>query len=70
MKVVIDRFEGDFAICEKDDRKIINIKRANIPKDAKEGDVLDVKGDAITIDFIETANRNKSVKKLMDELWK
>ena len=70
MKVVIDRFEGDFAVCEKDDRSMINIKKDKIPKGAKEGDVLDINGDTITIDRIETAKRKESVKKLMDELWK
>jgi hypothetical protein len=31
MKVTIDRFEGDFAVCEKPDRTMINIKKDKFP---------------------------------------
>lgn len=40
MKATIIRFEGAYAICIKEDRSIIDIKRINIPVEAKEGDVL------------------------------
>ncbi|KPU44140.1 hypothetical protein OXPF_23070 [Oxobacter pfennigii] len=42
MKVIIDCFEGKFAICETDEKKMINIEKSRIPRDAKEGDVLKV----------------------------
>ncbi|HEY5556308.1 DUF3006 domain-containing protein, partial [Acetobacterium sp.] len=59
MKVIIDRFEGNFAVCEKEDRKMIDIERNKIPSSAKEGDVLDITNDQITIDFKETEKRKK-----------
>lgn len=40
MEVIIDRFEGDFAVCENKNREMINIERKLIPKDAREGDIL------------------------------
>lgn len=69
MKVVIDRFEGDYAVCEKENREMIDIKREGIPKEAKEGDVLDIKGDKIIIDVNETERRKKEIEELTKDLW-
>lgn len=66
MKVIIDRFEGNYAVCEKEDRAMINIEISRIPSEAKEGDVLEVYSNNITIDINETEKR----KKLIEELAK
>lgn len=70
MKVTIDRFEGDFAVLELPDRKMIDIKRDKIPAEAKEGDVLQMDGDKITIDEEETLKRKTEIEELMDDIWK
>lgn len=70
MKVAIDRFEGNYAVCEKDDRTMLNIEIKNIPEAAKEGDVLNVEGDNITIDTEETATRRAEIEELSRNLWK
>ena len=69
MIVVIDRFEGSFAVCEKEDRTILNIKEECIPEGAKEGDVLDIQGDKISIDTKETEKRKKEIEELTKDLW-
>ena len=69
MKVTIDRFEGDFAVLEKPNRTMMNIKRSQIPAVAKEGDILNIEGDRITIDAAETAKRKQEIKELMKELF-
>ena len=68
--VVIDRFEGDFAVCEKEDRTMFNIKRNKLPNNAKEGDVLIIEGDIIKIGTAETVKRKKLIEELVDEIWK
>lgn len=70
MKVTIDRFEGRFAVCEKDDRTMVNIGRDKIPHGAAEGDVLDIEGDKITVDAAETERRKKEIEELAKDLWK
>ena len=70
MKVVIDRFEGEYAVCEKDDRTMINIQKSNLPSDVEEGDVLVINGDIITIDAVETQKRKKESRQLLDGLFK
>jgi len=69
MRVVIDRFEGDYAVCEKENREMIDIKRDCLPKEAKEGDVLDIEGNKITIDLKETEKRKKEIEELTKDLW-
>lgn len=65
MKVIIDRFEGEFAIVELPDRSTVDMPKKLIPQDAKEGDVL-----VIDIDKNATEERRKRIQKLMEELWK
>lgn len=69
MKVVIDRFEGEFAICEKDDFNMMEIPKYRIPKDAKEGDVLEIIDNFIKLDIEETKKRKLELEKLMENLW-
>jgi len=64
MKVIIDRFEGEYAIVELPDRSTVDMPKKLIPQGAKEGDVL-----KIEVDKDETAKRKERIKKLMDELW-
>lgn len=69
MKVVIDRFEGDYAICVCEDQSIIEIERQRIPQDAKESDVLNIEEKQITIDVELTKQKKKNIKNIMDDLW-
>ncbi|MBZ9609961.1 DUF3006 domain-containing protein [Clostridium estertheticum] len=69
MKIIIDRFEGPYAVCEKENRTMMDIKRINLPSKAKEGDVLSVDDNVITIDIEETQKRCREIKKLTEDLW-
>ena len=60
-----DRFEGDFAIVELEDKTFSNIPRIAIPLEAKEGSVIDV-----TIDVASTDERSRKINKLMGDLFK
>lgn len=69
MRVIIDRFEGFYAVCEKENKDMINIERAKLPSDVKEGDVLLIEKESITIDRASDIKRKNEIEKLMDELW-
>jgi hypothetical protein len=69
MKVVIDRFEGNYAVCEKEDRTMINIDKAKVPCDAKEGDVLIIKENEIIVDKEATLKRKEKIEELTKDLW-
>jgi len=62
---VIDRFENDWVVVEYN-RKTFNLPRSLFPKDAKEGDVVEIK---IRINKKETVKRKKSIESLADSLF-
>lgn len=64
MRVIIDRFEGDYAVVELPDMSTVDMSKQLLPNEAKEGDVL-----SITIDIDEIKNRKEKIENLMDELW-
>ena len=64
MKVIIDRFEDNYAVVELEDKRTINMPKELLPADAKEGSVI-----SIMIDQKETDNRRKRIEGLMNQLW-
>jgi len=62
--LIIDRFEGDFAVVETDNG-MVNIPRSDVPTSAKEGDVL-----RFIIAEDETEERGKRIKGMMNDLFK
>jgi len=70
MKLTIDRFEGDIAVCEKSDRTMLNIPRHKLPLEAKEGDILILEGENITLDVTESQKRREEIRKRVERLWK
>ncbi len=63
MKVIIDRFEGDYAIVEIEVGKVISVPSI-LFKDAKEGDVFNIE-----LDNEERNKRTKNMQKLVNDLF-
>lgn len=42
MQVIIDRFEGDYAVVEFKSKTYVNLPRILVPEDAREGDILEI----------------------------
>lgn len=63
MRIVIDRFEGEFTVVETCCGKIYNIPSALL-ENAKEGDVVDIE-----INHTETSKRKELSKKKLNKLW-
>lgn len=63
MQVVIDRFEGEYAVVELPDGTTAHISKSLLPN-AHEGDVVDV-----VVNKAETGKREKKITKLADEVW-
>lgn len=69
MKLIIDRFEGNFAVCETENKKMINIEKSKLPGEAKAGDVIIQTEDGYRIDKDGTDRRKERISKLMNDLW-
>lgn len=64
MKVILDRFEGEFAILELDVGEVVSVPKILVGN-AIEGDVIN-----ISIDKEETSKRIKKVENLINDVFK
>ena len=62
--LIIDRFEGDFAVVETSNG-IVNIPRTDMPPTAREGDVL-----VLDLDKTGTEARKERINGMMNKLFK
>lgn len=67
-KGIIDRFEGNFAVVEFEDRTE-DIPKEILPKDCKVGDVVSFIDNKISVDKAETLKRKEEIDDLMNELF-
>lgn len=63
--MIIDRFEGDFAVVEAENGRFYNIPKSLLPENAKEGCVI-----KIEIDKKATEKRKNEIKNKMDRLFR
>lgn len=63
MKVIIDRFEGEYAVVEIEVGQCVNIPKILLPN-SKEGDIV-----KIEIDKLETEERKKHIQELMNNVF-
>lgn len=68
--MIIDRFEGDYAVIEDKEEGMMNIPREKLPVNAKEGSVLIKVGDGYEVDEEATQSRKASIKNRFDALRK
>lgn len=68
MRAVIDRIEGKLVVVEIKG-KIAFLKQADIPADAREGDILIKKGKKWIIDKLATENEKSIIEHIASEIW-
>jgi hypothetical protein len=66
--VIIDRFEGEMAVCEKPDRTMISLPRFGLPPEAREGDVVIIGNQTTRIDQAATAARKKAAEEKLRQI--
>ena len=70
-KLIIDRFEGTYAICEDQEKKMFDISLNELPQGAKPGDVLQISGAGeLSVDQEETQRRRKKMAGLQSKLFR
>ena len=69
MQLIIDRFECDYAVCEKEDGSMLDVKKSEIPISAKEGDVLDLIDGKFCINHEETESRRRIIDEKVRKLF-
>ncbi len=67
-KYTVDRFEGEFAVCEnRETKQIKNIKKEELPENTVEGTIIELEDGKITVDEKrdKTGSRKNKRKKWM-----
>ncbi len=65
MKLIIDRLEDGWAVCEYAEGKTIDLPVLLLPPEAKEGDVL-----RLVVDTETTTSRKRRAEELRKQLFK
>lgn len=68
-KLIIDRFEGDFAICENENSEFIKILRESLPENIYEGDCLLKTEDGYVIDTKLKEKTEERIEKKLNDLF-
>lgn len=63
---VVDRFEGEWAVVENENRRTFNIPKSILPIGIKEGDVINIQ---VTIDLKATKVLTEKSKHLLDNFF-
>lgn len=68
--LVIDRIEGEIAVCEnRSNGVMINIQLKKLPENVKEGSVIKYFDGKYRLDSNEQKNIEDRIKDKMDSLW-
>lgn len=67
--LVVDRIEGDYAVCECSDGTMVDIKMTQIHDKIKDGDVIYLTSGFYRIDKDETEKRKQDIERITREMW-
>ncbi len=70
MKLIIDRFEGDEAVCETPELGHINVSRKDLPEGVREGDVIEQTDGGYFKDSEATEERRSRIREKLRSLMK
>lgn len=65
MKIIIDRFENEFAVVETENGDFIDMPKSLLPSESEEGSII-----YITLAEDETAKRRNEMKTKMNNIFK
>lgn len=69
--LIIDRFEGEYAVCEKSDGTMTKIAKVCLPKNAESGDAIIKESDFnYKIDNSLVANIKTQINDLQNKLFR
>lgn len=68
--LIIDRFEGEYAVCEEEDGRFTKLPKVFLPGGCREGDCLvPLPGGAWQVDRAATAQRRKRIQEMLGDLY-
>ena len=65
-RYIVDRIEGAYAVCERNDLRMIDIALEDLPEGLKEGDCLVFDGSMYYVDVRCTEERRRTIQEKID----
>lgn len=69
LQYIIDHFEEKYAICEDENKEMIQIPKKELPPGAKEGDILCACSGILHLDESSTSERRSQIRRKMMDLF-
>ena len=69
VRYIVDRLEGEIAVCEREDLEFFDIPLEKLPEGVKAGDCLVLSGDSWRLDADEAAGRKQRIEEKMRNLF-
>lgn len=70
MKLIVDRLEGNLAVCETEDKKILNIPVSEFESRPADGDVIEYDNERAIVLKEETKRRKRAAEEFFRKLLK
>ncbi|MDL2257647.1 DUF3006 domain-containing protein [Eubacteriales bacterium OttesenSCG-928-K08] len=67
--LIVDRFEGEYAVCELSPDTFMHLSLAKIDGDVREGDVLSYHNGRFVADVKSTAQRSNAMREKTNRLF-
>ncbi len=67
-RFIVDRIEENKAVLECENGETAVLELSALPKDIKEGDILNFEGGSCCLDAEETRRRNEKLRTMMERL--
>lgn len=70
MKLIVDRFEGKYIVCENEKGEMVNIPKEEVSVSVFEGDVFEIDDNKVSkILLEETLKRKQKIEEMVKNLW-
>lgn len=69
MRYIVDRIENEFAVCEDENKEIVNIPIKELPSNITEKSIIDYIDNKYIINDEEQLKREETIKQKMDSVW-
>lgn len=69
MRFIVDRIENEFAVCEDENKEIVNIPINELPSNITEKSIIDYIDNKYIINEEEQLKREETIKQKMDSVW-
>ena len=68
MFYIVDRFEGNYAVCECEDKKMVDIPKSELPQGVKEGSKIEKVSDGYVL--VDNSKEKEDIDKKFKSLFK